>query len=84
MVQDAEKNSMGREITNQLRNQIQDLAVKTNLTRVQIGRWIRFRQNCKQEKSILAERREMLEFFFMKYLKCQLKLKYVNLLKQPV
>ncbi len=55
---------MGREITNQLRNQIQDLAVKTNLTRVQIGRWIRYRQKCRKEKSILAERREMLEIFF--------------------
>jgi hypothetical protein len=60
----AERNSMGREISNQLRNQMQDLAVETNLTAVQIGRWIHYRQKCRKEKSILAERREMLEVFF--------------------
>jgi len=60
----AEKNSMGREISSQLRQQKQDLATKTNLSLVQVGKWIHYRHKVRKVNSITAERRGLLENFF--------------------
>ena len=60
----AEKNSMGRKISSQLRQQKQDLATKTNLSLVQVGKWIHYRHKVRKVNSITAERRGLLENFF--------------------
>ena len=60
----AEKNAMGREISSQLKQQKQDLATKTNLSLVQVGKWIHYRHKVCKVNSITAERRGLLENFF--------------------
>ena len=55
---------MGREISSQLKQQKQDLATKTNLSLVQVGKWIHYRHKVCKVDSITAELRGLLENFF--------------------